>query len=46
MRGWGGVLLLFIEKNKGRRRNKGGGDGGCLSHNLNITDDYTYEYYR
>jgi len=44
--GGGGVLLLFIEKNKGRRRNKGGGDGGCLSHNLNITDDYTYEYYR
>jgi hypothetical protein len=41
----GGFLLLFIEKNKGRRRrNKRGGDRGCLSHNLNITDNYTYKY--
>jgi hypothetical protein len=37
-------LLLFIEKNRGRRRNKRGGDRGCLSHNLNITDNYTYKY--
>jgi len=36
--------LLFIEKNRGRRRNKREGDMGCLSHNLNITDNYTYKY--
>jgi len=38
MRAW------FVEKNRGRRRNKIGGDRDCLSHNLNIINDYTYKY--
>ena len=38
-------MLFVVEKNRGRIRNEGGRDEGCLSgHKLNITDRLTDEF--
>jgi hypothetical protein len=40
-----GVIMFIVEKNRGRRRNIGGREEGCLSnHKLNITDGFTDEF--
>jgi hypothetical protein len=41
----GGVMVFFVEKNGGIRRNGGGRDKGCLlGHKLNIIDRFTDEF--
>jgi hypothetical protein len=37
-----GRVLFIVEKNKGRRRNRGGEEDGCSpGHKLNIVDRFT-----